>query len=113
MQSTKPPSSRPGLLVHVPTSESVKCQAVVDALSRQLPPHCSLGHIQGGDLARREPTAVRNLLDIFSVLYHMPLMGEAGDGNGGESEGEGEGREGQRRMTPTSFQPKVSEFLLS
>ena len=72
----------------------MKCQAVVDALSRQLPPHCSLGHIQGGDLARREPTAVRNLLDIFSVLYHMPLMGEAGDGNGGESEGEGGGEGG-------------------
>ena len=32
--------------------------------------------------------AVKNLLDIFSVLFHMPLAGEGG-GTGDESEGEG------------------------
>lgn len=43
------------------------------ALSAHLSPYLNLEHIRGSDLARRDVVAVRNLLDVFSVLFHMPL----------------------------------------
>ena len=47
-----------GLVSHAPTSESVKCQAVVNALNSQLPPNCTLDHIRGEELARPNITAI-------------------------------------------------------
>lgn len=53
----------------------------MDALCEQLSPHISLDHICGTDLARPDLLTVRNLLDIFSVLFSLPNR---------EGEGEGE-----------------------
>jgi len=58
------------VVLQAPTSEAVKCQAVVDALSTHLSPHVTLEHIQGPDLAAHDTMALKNLLDIFSVLFH-------------------------------------------
>ncbi|CAI7990497.1 hypothetical protein GBAR_LOCUS494 [Geodia barretti] len=55
-------------------SEAERCQAVVDAFSEQLAPHVSLEHIRGRDLASRDPITIINLLDIFSVLFHVPTV---------------------------------------
>ncbi len=79
-----------GLVLHAPTSESVKCQAVVDALSHSLHPHISLAHIQGELLAQHDSMAIKHLLDIFSVLFHLPQFSEAVEESGEEEEGEGE-----------------------
>ena len=76
----------PGLVLHAPTSESVKCQAVVDALSNQLSPHVSLNHIRGELLARPDLMAVKHLLDVFSVLFHLPRAGIGGEESGSELE---------------------------
>lgn len=65
-------SKVPGIVSQGPTSESVKCQAVVNALNRHLAPHVNLDHIRGVDLAALDLLAMRNLLDIFSVLFHLP-----------------------------------------
>ncbi len=66
----------------------MKCQAIIDALSRQLHPHISLGHIGGELLAQRDTMTVKHLLDIFSVLFHLPPF--AGEENEEEEEEEEE-----------------------
>lgn len=60
------------MVLQAPTSEAVKCQAVVDALTIHLSPHVTLEHIRGEDLAAFDTMAIQNLLDIFSVLFHLP-----------------------------------------
>ena len=62
----------PGLALQAPTSEAVKCQAVVDALNVHLSPHVRLDHIYGSDVAQFDTISIKNLLDIFSVLFHVP-----------------------------------------
>ena len=62
----------PGLALQAPTSEAVKCQGVIDALNEHLFPHVRLDHIHGVDVARLDTISVKNLLDIFSVLFHIP-----------------------------------------
>ena len=73
-----------GVVLQAPTSEAVKCQAVVDALSTHLSPHVTLEHIQGPDLAAHDTMALKNLLDIFSVLFHLPAADEEGESSYGE-----------------------------
>ena len=71
----------PSLTPRGPTSEAVKCQAVVNALNIHLQPHVTLDHIQGSDVAQFDLVSIKNLLDIFSVLFHVPLtVGDAGNG---------------------------------
>ena len=72
------------MVLQAPTSEAVKCQAVVDALTIHLSPHVTLEHIRGEDLAAYDTMAIQNLLDIFSVLFHLPVSAAAADG--GEEE---------------------------
>ena len=62
----------PGLALQAPTSEAVKCQAIVDALNVHLFPHVTLDHIQGAAVAQLDQLSIKNLLDIFSVLFHIP-----------------------------------------
>ena len=78
----------PGLSLQAPTSEAVKCQAVVDALNVHLFPHVTLDHIQGVNVAKLDILSLKNLLDVFSVLFHVPL---AGDSSGSESDHGGGG----------------------
>lgn len=73
-----------GVVLQAPTSEAVKCQAVVDALSTHLSPHVTLEHIQGPDLAAHDTMALKNLLDIYSVLFHLPAADEEGESSYGE-----------------------------
>ena len=78
----------PGLSLQAPTSEAVKCQAVVDALNVHLFPHVTLDHIRGENVAKLDILSVKNLLDVFSVLFHVPLVedssgSECGQGGGG------------------------------
>lgn len=70
------------MVLQAPTSEAVKCQAVVDALTIHLSPHVTLEHIRGEDLAAYDTMAIQNLLDIFSVLFHLPVSAA----DGGEEE---------------------------
>jgi len=72
------------VVLQAPTSEAVKCQAVVDALSTHLSPHVTLEHIQGPDLAAHDTMALKNLLDIFSVLFHLPSADEERESSYGE-----------------------------
>lgn len=78
----------PGLSLQAPTSEAVKCQAVVDALNVHLFPHVTLDHIHGVNVAKLDILSLKNLLDVFSVLFHVPL---AGDSSGSESDHGGGG----------------------
>ena len=73
------------MVLQAPTSEAVKCQAVVDALTIHLSPHVTLEHIRGEDLAAYDTMAIQNLLDIFSVLFHLPVSAAAA-ADGGEEE---------------------------
>ena len=66
----------PSLSLQAPTSEAVKFQAVIDALNVHLHPHVTLDHIQGSDIAHLDVIAIKNLLDIFSVLFYVPLPAE-------------------------------------
>lgn len=66
------------LSLQAPTSETVKCQAVIDALNVHLHPHVTLDHIQGSDIAQLDIISIKNLLDIFSVLFHVPPPTEDG-----------------------------------
>ena len=63
----------PSLSLQAPTSETVKCQAVIDALNVHLHPHVTLDHIQGSDIAQLDAISIKNFLDIFSVLFYVPL----------------------------------------
>ena len=65
------------MVLQAPTSEAVKCQALVDALTIHLSPHVTLEHIRGEDLAAFDTMAIQNLLDIFSVLFHLPVSAAA------------------------------------
>ena len=71
----------PSLSLQAPTSEAVKCQAVIDALNVRLHPHVTLDHIQGTDIAQLDVISIKNLLDIFSVLFYVPLPTENGYGD--------------------------------
>ena len=104
--SSSPPS---GVLLGACTSEQVRCQAVVDALARQLPRDVSLEHISGTDIAKVMCTrpslsltstlllllltlqgdlvSIRNLLDIFGILLHPPSEEGEEDSNLLSSEG--------------------------
>ena len=62
----------PGIISQAPTSEAVKCQAIVNALNRHLAPHVNLDHIRGIAIAALDLLALKNLLDIFAVLFHLP-----------------------------------------
>ena len=62
-------------------NESSRCQCVVDLLSQQLAGHVSLEHITGVDLAVGDPLSVSNLLDVFSVLFHLHWDGDPDDSN--------------------------------
>ena len=66
----------PSLSIQAPTSEAVKCQAIIDALNVHLHPHVTLDHIQGSDIAQLDAISIKNLLDIFSVLFYVPLPTE-------------------------------------
>ena len=68
----------PSLSLQAPTSEAVKCQAIVYALNVHLSPHVTLEHIQGSDIAQLDVISIKNLLDIFSVLFHVPPAVEIG-----------------------------------
>ncbi len=63
----------PSLSLQAPTSEAVKCQAIIDALNVHLHPHVTLDHIQGTDIAQLDVISIKNLLDVFSVLFYVPL----------------------------------------
>lgn len=76
----------PGLALQAPTSEAVKCQAVVDALNVHLFPHVTLDHIRGIEVAQLDPLSIKNLLDVFSVLFHVPPPASS-DGEGGSKDG--------------------------
>ena len=81
-----PPPPHTGMVLQAPTSEAVKCQAVVDALTIHLSPHVTLEHIRGEDLAAYDTMAIQNLLDIFSVLFHLPVSTAVAAGTGDEEE---------------------------
>lgn len=81
-----PPPPHTGMVLQAPTSEAVKCQAVVDALTIHLSPHVTLEHIRGEDLAAYDTMAIQNLLDIFSVLFHLPVSPAAASGAGDDEE---------------------------
>lgn len=51
------------------SSEEDKCQLVVDSLEEYLSPYISLDHIKGLGLAQVDELTVKNMLDIFSVLF--------------------------------------------
>ncbi len=48
--------------------EGEKCQLIVNMLERYMQPHINLDHIRGIKLAQCDELAVKNILDIFSVL---------------------------------------------
>lgn len=54
-------------------SEEERCQFLVDSLRRLLPPHLSLQHIQGSNLADGDEIAIRSILDIFAILLESSL----------------------------------------
>ncbi|XP_064406267.1 uncharacterized protein LOC135351237 [Halichondria panicea] len=54
------------------STETARCQAVVDTLSNHLSPQVSLDHIKGAALAMGDLLSIKNLLDIFSVLFCLP-----------------------------------------
>ena len=50
-------------------SEEIKCQLVLEALEDFLSPYVKLEHIKHSSLAFRSVLEVKNLLDIFAVLF--------------------------------------------
>ena len=89
----------PGLALQAPTSEAVKCQAVVDALNVHLSPHVRLDHIYGSDVAQFDTISIKNLLDIFSVLFHVPPTSAFAAEDGGAYSSYSDDSDGEFRET--------------
>lgn len=54
---------------HKQCSEEDKCQILLQALQRFLTPHVKLDHIKYSRLAEQNELDVKNLLDIFVLLF--------------------------------------------
>ncbi|XP_011410469.1 PREDICTED: centrosomal protein of 95 kDa-like [Amphimedon queenslandica] len=69
-------------------NERSRLQMIIDSLKRLLPPQVSLSHINGRDISKGDLLAIKNLLEIFSIIFELPssssedsnvLTGEGGN----------------------------------
>ena len=60
------------------SSEEDKCHQILDALEGFLSPYVKLDHIRYSNLALQDEFDVKNLLDIFSVLFKSSPSAQCG-----------------------------------